>query len=125
MKISIYCLLIGSLAATGFAQEPATPTPLTDKEKLQSAEAFILLQNSQQVMMASPQGQMVQQHRREYIALLRGFQQSKGAAVNCTLTIKQDWSCPASITPVVTQSTQGPNSEEEEPDVSDPTPAPE
>lgn len=138
-------MLIVVLAGAAFSQEP--PAPLTDKEKLQAAEAFILLQNSQQQMVASPQWrQMVaspqwqqnQQRQQEYRILLQGFQQSKSAAANCTLTVKQEWSCPP---PAITQSTKGPNSpiivgnkgnvnigigdEKKEPDVDEPTPAPE
>ena len=114
MKVMIPCLLIAVLVGAIFAQE--TPTPLTDKEKLQAAEAFILLQNSQQQMLASPQWQAFltspqwqafQQHQREYGTLLQGFRLAKGVAANCTLTVKQDWSCPV---PLITQSTQGANS---------------
>ena len=100
-------MLIVVLAGAVCAQEAQAPAPLTDKEKLQAAESFILLQSSQQQMFASPQGQTFQQRQREYFILLRGFQQSKGAAPNCTLTIKQDWNCPP---PAITQSTQGANS---------------
>ena len=113
MRRLLIPMILMFLAGAVCAQQ--APAPLTDKEKLQSSEAFILLQSSQQQMFASPQGQTFQQRQREYFILLRGFQQSKGAANNCTLTIKQDWNCPPPVTPIVAPK---------EPDVSDPTPAP-
>ena len=115
LKVMIPCLLLTSLVGPICAQQ--APTPLTDKEKLQAAESFILLRNSQQQMLASPQWQTSQQRQREYAVLLQGFRLAKGAAANCTLTVKQDWSCPKPVTPFILPH--------EEPDVSDPTPAPE
>ena len=105
LKVLIPCLLIAATMGVLLSQE--APAPLTDNEKLQAAEAFILLQNSQQQMLASPTWQAFQQRQREYHILLQGFQQSKSAAANCTLTIKQEWFCPSSL---IIQSTQGPNS---------------
>ena len=135
MKVLVPWLLLTVLVGAIFSQE--APTPLTDKEKLQSAELAMLLQDSQRALLSSPQWQMNQQRQREYAVHLRARQAAKGAADNCILTFKQEWNCPA---PVITQSTQGANSpnvvgvkgdvnieigdKEKEPDVSDPTPTP-
>ena len=105
LRIMIPCLLIAATVGMLFSQE--APAPLTDKEKLQSAELAMLLQDSQRALLASSQWQINQQRQREYTVHLRSRQAAKGAAANCILTFKQEWNCPP---PVITQSTQGPNS---------------
>ena len=116
VKVLIPWLLLTVLVGATFAQQ--APTPLTDQEKLQAAEAFILLQNSQQQMVASPTWRAFQQRQQEYLAILQDFRKVKGAALNCTLNVKQEWNCPPPDTPFIFPITP------EEPDVSDPTPAP-
>ena len=93
VKITIFCLLVSATMGILISQKTGAPAPLTDKEKLESAELAMLLQDSQRALLASSQWQINQQRQREYAVHLRGRQAAKGAAANCILTFKQEWSC--------------------------------